>query len=115
MIERLLVAEKLLAEGSVEAVEAAERLYRSVAEADPRSAIAVVGLARVAHVRGDDATARMLAERALVIDPEEDAARRLVEALAAAASRQPASTPPPRRGWLSRLLDRLLGRPRPVS
>lgn len=75
MIERLLAAEAALADGQL---EAAERLYEQVAVADPRNAIALVGLARVAHRRGDPAAARDLAERALAIDPEEAAATRLL-------------------------------------
>ena len=122
MIERLLAAERLIAEGSADSLAAAERLLRSVADADPRSAIAVAGLARVAAARGEDAAARDLAEQALTIDPEEHAARRILEshtvAEAAAHPPEPAPEPapaPPRRGWLRRLLDRLLGRPGPVS
>ena len=74
MIELLLEAERALDGGRVERAEA---LYRQVADADPRSSIAVVGLARVALERADDLGAYLLARRALVIDPENDAARRL--------------------------------------
>src|SRR6185436_8821324 len=45
------------------------------------SSIAVVGLARVALERGDDRTAYLEAQRALAIDPENDAARRMVSRL----------------------------------
>ena len=79
MIEQLLEAERML---SVGLVDQAERLYRSVADHDPGSSIAVVGLARVALERGDDRTAYVEAQRALAIDPENDAARRMVSRLA---------------------------------
>lgn len=59
----------------------AERIYRSVAETDPRNSIAVVGLARVALERGQDVEALELARRALRIDAENVAARRLVARL----------------------------------
>ena len=75
MIERLLVAERLLADGDI---DRAEHLFEQVAEADPRNAIAVVGLAQVAQARGDAAGAIRQALRALEIDPEEAAAQRLV-------------------------------------
>ena len=58
-------------------LDRAEQLYRQVADADPRNSIAVVGLARVALDRRDDLGAYLLARRALAIDPENDAARRL--------------------------------------
>ena len=74
MIELLLEAERALSFGRV---DRAEELYRQVAASDPRNSIAVVGLARVALERADDLGAYMLARRALVIDPENEAARRL--------------------------------------
>lgn len=74
MIELLLEAERALSFGRI---ERAEELYRQVAESDPRNSIAVVGLARVALERTDDRGAYLLARRALVIDPENEAARRL--------------------------------------
>jgi len=128
MIELLLVAERLLADGDI---DRAEHLFEQVAEADPRNAIAVVGLAQVAQARGDAAGAIRLATRALEIDPEEAAAQRLVAELeevpaaAVAPDRalepQPESEPEPvaapeaattlepalptaRRSWLDRLL-----------
>ena len=58
-------------------VDQAERLYRQAAAADPRNSIAVVGLARVALERADDARALQLAWRAQGIDPENVAAARL--------------------------------------
>ena len=78
MIELLLAAERLLAAGEL---DPAERLFDQVAEADPRNAIAVVGRARVAVVRGDIAAAAALARRALEIDPDDPAAAHLLESL----------------------------------
>ena len=74
MIELLLQAERALAMGLV---DQAERLYAQAVAADPRSSIAVVGLARVALERTDDAEAYRRAREALVIDPENAAAARL--------------------------------------
>jgi hypothetical protein len=81
-------------------------MFGQVAEADSRNAIAVVGLARVAVRRDRPDEARELARRALGIDPDEAAARRLLEEL----SVQPAPAAPQRRsgwrGWLDRILRR---------
>jgi len=74
VIERLLEAERMLSFGQL---DHAEEIYRQVAGSDPKNSIAVVGLARVALERGDDLSSYLLARRALVIDPENDAARRL--------------------------------------
>ncbi len=78
MIELLLEAERALSFGRI---ERAEELYRQVARADPKNSIAVVGLARVSLERADDLGAYLLARRALLIDPENDAARRLAQRL----------------------------------
>jgi Tfp pilus assembly protein PilF len=96
MIERLLAAENALARDEL---EHAERMFGQVAEADPRNAIAVVGLARVASRRGDAAGARLRLERALEIDPDEAAARRLLDELDVSPAAAPSRS----------LLDRLLG------
>jgi tetratricopeptide (TPR) repeat protein len=76
VIELLLEAERALSFGLVDRAEA---LYRQVAAADPKNSIAIVGLARVALERADDAGALTFARQALEIDPENDAARRLTE------------------------------------
>jgi tetratricopeptide (TPR) repeat protein len=78
VIELLLQAERALEMGRI---DAAENLYHQVADNDPRNAIAVVGLARVALERGDETSALGLARRALVIDPENAAAGRMVARL----------------------------------
>ena len=80
MIELLLVAEQLFDDG---AFDRAELLFTQVAQADPRNAIAVAGLARVALARGDHEKAFDEARRALAIDPEESAAQRLIDELIA--------------------------------
>lgn len=74
MIERLLVAQRALGDGQL---DHAERLFRQVADADERNAIAVVGLAEVALARGDRSGATALAARALEIDPDDAAAARI--------------------------------------
>jgi hypothetical protein len=79
VIEQLLEAERMLSFGLV---DNAERLYRQVATHDPKSSIAVVGLARVALERGDDRTAYVEARRALAIDPDNPAAQHMVMRLA---------------------------------
>ena len=106
MIERLLAADAALERGEL---DAAERLYRQVADADARNAIALVGLARVTEARGDASGARELAERALAIDADEAAARRMLDALTTPAT---AGLPPnvvsARRGGILGFLRRLL-------
>jgi thioredoxin-like negative regulator of GroEL len=107
MIERLLAAERALAEGQL---DHAERLFRQIADADERNAIAVVGLAEVALARGDPAAAEALATRALAIDPDDAAAARF---LAAAPAPGEAPAPVSRRSvadrlrvWFARLVRR---------
>jgi tetratricopeptide repeat protein len=78
VIELMLQAERALAAGMI---DQAERLYWQAVEADRRNSIAVVGLARVALERGDNRLAYTFAQGALSIDPENDAARRLVARL----------------------------------
>jgi len=127
-IELLLDAERALVAGLL---DRAERTYRQVLAAEPENAIAIVGLARVALERGDEATALEMGRRALAADPENVAAGRLVARLeevqaartapAEAAGQRTsagvaASAPPPAdadtparrrgRGWLDRLLRR---------
>jgi uncharacterized protein HemY len=98
VIERLLAAEQALADGRI---ELAERLFEQIAAADARNAIAVVGLATVAERRGDRVAATDFVERALAIDPEDDAALRMHAELTRA---EPAA---PRRSLLARLRDLL--------
>lgn len=96
MIERLLAAERALADGQL---DHAERLFAQVAEADERNAIAVVGLAGVARARGDEPAAMELLARALAIDPEEaEAARMLATPGTAAVSAAPADVVAPAEG-----------------
>jgi hypothetical protein len=75
MMEMLVEAERYLSHGLL---DHAERLFRQVADADPKSSIAAVGLARVALERGDDARAYAFARRGVAIDPENPAAHHLV-------------------------------------
>jgi len=79
MIEVLLEAERDLSFGLL---DQAERLYRQVATNDPKSSIAVMGLARVALERGDEREAYLLARRALAIDADNPAAQHMVSRLA---------------------------------
>jgi tetratricopeptide (TPR) repeat protein len=79
VIELLLQAERSL---SIGMLDQAEALYRRATEQDPRNAIAVVGLARVALERGDERGAYETAVQALTIDPENAAAVRLETRLA---------------------------------
>ena len=90
MIERLLAAEAALER---EDLDAAEKLFGQVAEADARNAIAAVGLGRVAAGRDDAAAARAWFVKALQIDPDEAAARRLLAALDREVPPEPAVAP----------------------
>jgi tetratricopeptide (TPR) repeat protein len=126
VIEILLQAESAL---SVGLLDRAEALYQQVAGADPRNSIAVVGLARVALERSDEVGALTLARRAMAIDPENNAAQRMVQRLEevlrtrgvtvppatdpgpavkadAAASPPQAAIEPEARSYLDRLLGR---------
>ena len=97
MIELMLQAERALAVGLI---DQAERLYWQAVEADRRNAIAVVGLARVAIERGDNRLAYTFAQGALAIDPENDAARRLVQRLAEVIAYRGETLPPDPEGPL---------------
>lgn len=95
MTELLLQADRLL---TVDMLDQAEAIYRRVAQSDPGSSAAVVGLARCALARGDDHGAWRLAARAHALDPADDMARRM-EARMAEILRSRGETP---------------GRPQPV-
>lgn len=94
MIEALLQAERLLVHGMV---DQAEQIYQNAITQDPRNAIAVVGLARVALERGQERLAYERAREALEIDPGNIAAQRLEQRLAEvfAAREGPAAPPRP--------------------
>ena len=92
MIELLLQAERCLTTGLI---DQAERLYLQAVQADARNSIAVVGLARVALERADDAEALRQARRALLIDPENVAAGRLAARLEEVLAMTPAPAPAP--------------------
>jgi hypothetical protein len=92
VIEVLLEAERALSFGLL---DQAERLYRQASHADPRNSIAVVGLARVALERGDEELALSEAERALTIDGENEAARRMAERLREVRDHRAATAPEP--------------------
>lgn len=116
MIEVLLQAEHALSLGLL---DRAESLYRQVAAADAKNAIAVVGLSRVALERGNHHLALEFAREALAIDRENVAAQRLAQRLeeviafsgnAPAAGREAPEELPERRTWRDRLLRRGLDR-----
>lgn len=109
MIELLLQAERALSAGLT---DQAARMYRQAVTADPRNSIAVVGLARVALERADDAEAYRMAQRALGIDPENVAARRLVDRLEEVYSHR--GLPVPGTGAVTPPLPEPLPEPEPV-
>ena len=78
MFELLLQADKSMADGLI---DQAERTYWQLIELDPTTAIAVAGLARVSLERGDQRLARTFADRAVAIDPDNIAARKVILAL----------------------------------
>ncbi|MGH2464757.1 MAG: tetratricopeptide repeat protein, partial [Candidatus Limnocylindrales bacterium] len=88
-------------------------LYAQAAAADPKNAIAVIGLARVQLERGDEAGSHDLVLRALAIDPENATALRMEARLreVLAGEGHPVS-PPPARPAATRpgLVARLIGR-----
>jgi hypothetical protein len=94
MIELMLEAERALAVGRL---DRAEQLYAQVVAADPRNAIAVVGLARVALERDDQRGAYTFAKRALLLDPENPMAshmaRRMAEVMAGRGEEPPDAAP----------------------
>ena len=75
----MLEAERALAVGLL---DQAERHYAQVVAADPRNAIAIVGLARVALERGDQRATYSFARRALALDPDNPAASHLAHRMA---------------------------------
>lgn len=83
MIELMLQAERALSMGMV---DRAEQLYWQAIETDSRNGIAIVGLAKIAIERGDDATALLFARKALEIDPDNGAAQRITKRLEEAAA-----------------------------
>jgi tetratricopeptide (TPR) repeat protein len=86
MNEPLLHAERLLLMGMLDQAEA---IYRRTAEQDPRDAIAVMGLARVAVERGEMEEAHARAAQALGIDPENAAAAAMETRTAELLGRRP--------------------------
>jgi thioredoxin-like negative regulator of GroEL len=106
MIELLLVADRLLEAGDL---DHADRIFRQVAEADPRNAIAVVGLARVATLRGDDAAATNFARHELEVVPDDEAARRLLLVDRVPTLQAEPSPPPMRRRSLLERFKALMG------
>ena len=113
MIERLLDAERAMSFGQI---DQAQEIYEQVSTSDPKNSIAVVGLARVALERGDELGAYLLARRALGIDPENDAARRMAVRLeeVLATRGQPVDDPLPADA-LEQVVSEAAPEPEPVS
>ena len=109
MIERLLDAERAMSFGQI---DQAQEIYEQVSTSDPKNSIAVVGLARVALELG----AYLLARRALGIDPENDAARRMAVRLeeVLATRGQPVDDPLPADA-LEQVVSEAGPEPEPVS
>ena len=106
MIEALLQAERLLVHGMV---DQAEQIYQNAITQDPRNAIAVVGLARVALERGQERVAYERAREALEIDPGNIAAQRLEQRLAEVfAAREQPAPPPADEGYEPRPSERAI-------
>ena len=78
MIELLFQADRALGGG---ALDQAERTYQRLARLNPTSAMAVVGLAQVCLARGDNRMVRTLIDRALLLDPDSVAAKRVLRQL----------------------------------
>jgi thioredoxin-like negative regulator of GroEL len=78
MSDVMLAAERALSFGMA---DEAERLYRQAVDADPTSSMAVLGLAGARLERGDEAGALDFARQALVLEPANEAASRLVTRL----------------------------------
>jgi tetratricopeptide (TPR) repeat protein len=116
VIELMLEAERALAVGLL---DQAERHYAQVVAADPRNAIAVVGLARVALERGDQRGAYTFARRALALDPDNPMASHLSQRMAEQIRNrgeippdEPSAVGPTPDGSRPSLVDRLLRRRR---
>lgn len=96
MIELMLEAERSLAVGLL---DKAEKQYATVVASDPRNAIAIVGLARVALERGDQLQTYLYARKALALDPDNPAAshlaHRMAEQLAMRGEPVPGAADPP--------------------
>lgn len=85
MFELLLQADRALAGGLL---DRAERTYWQLIELDPTNSMAIAGLARVALERGDERSARTFASRAVEIDADSIAARRVLDTLDHRAARE---------------------------
>jgi hypothetical protein len=90
MYEILLQADRALESGQL---DQAEQAYWQLIEVDSSNAIATAGLARVALLRGDKRLARTFAERALKVDPDSVAARKVMDELEGRGQGRPADKP----------------------